>query len=102
MKRKIVFGFIGTQLDATGGGIGRWEKWRPTVSLGMHEDLMFDRIELFADQRRFKSLTSQVLEDLKSVSPDSAVTVHDLYLADPWVFELVYAALFDFVRAYPF
>lgn len=102
MKRQVVFGFIGTQLDATGGGAGRWEKWRPTVSLGMHEDLALDRIELLVDQRRFKALTSQVVADLKTVSPDTAVRVHDLYLADPWDFEQVYSALFDFVRAYTF
>jgi len=102
VKRQVVFGFIGTQLDATGGGIGRWEKWRPTVSLGMHEDFALDRIELLVDQRRFKSLTSQVCADLHTVSPDTQCAVHDLYLEDPWDFGQVYAALFDFVRAYPF
>ena len=102
MKRQVVFGFIGTQLDATGGGAGRWEKWRPTVSLGMHEDWALDRIELLVDQRRFKSLTSQVVADLKTVSPDTEARVHDLHLADPWDFEQVYSALFDFIRTYPF
>ncbi len=62
MKRQVVFGFIGTQLDATCGGIGRWEKWRPTVSLGMHEDFALDRIELLVDQRRFKSLIGKIMQ----------------------------------------
>ncbi|HVJ61806.1 MAG TPA: RNA repair transcriptional activator RtcR family protein, partial [Tahibacter sp.] len=32
-KRNVIIGFLGTQLDS-GEGPGRWEKWRPTVSLG--------------------------------------------------------------------
>ena len=47
-RRQVVFGMLGTQLDA-GEGPGRWQKWRPTVSLGMHEDFLPDRIELLLD-----------------------------------------------------
>ena len=40
MKKPIVvIGFLGTQLDA-GQGTGRWEKWRPTVSLAQHDDMV--------------------------------------------------------------
>lgn len=102
MKRQVVIGFIGTQLDGTSGGAGRWEKWRPTVSLGMHEDFAVDRMELLVDQRRFRRLSAQLIEDMKSVSPDTELKVHDVHLADPWDFEQVYAALFDFVADYPF
>ena len=102
MKRQVVIGFIGTQLDASGGGAGRWEKWRPTVSLGMHEDFAVDRMELLVDQRRFRRLSEQLVEDMQAVSPDTEVKVHDVHLADPWDFEQVYAALFDFVADYPF
>ncbi|AVS94830.1 transcriptional regulator, partial [Paracidovorax avenae] len=44
-KRNVVIGFIGTQLDS-GQGAGRWAKWRPTVSLVQHEDMLVDRMEL--------------------------------------------------------
>ena len=44
-KNKVVIGFLGSQLDA-GWGAGRWEKWRPTVSLVQHDDLVIDRLEL--------------------------------------------------------
>ena len=44
-KRIVVIGFIGTQLDG-GKGSARWEKWRPTVALTQHEDVVIDRIEL--------------------------------------------------------
>ena len=44
-KRNVVVGFLGTQLDA-GQGAGRWEKWRPTLSLMQHEDTVIHRLEL--------------------------------------------------------
>ena len=101
MKKKVVLGFVGTQLDA-GQGRNRWGKWRPTVSLGMFEDFAADRIELLVDQRRFKSLTGQLLEDLRELSPDTEVRLNDFHVADPWDFEQMYSKLFDFVHSYPF
>jgi transcriptional regulatory protein RtcR len=100
-KRQVVFGMLGTQLDA-GSGPGRWEKWRPTVALGMHEDFQLDRLELLLDQRRFGKLAQQVKDDLAQVSPASEVRLHDNYLVDPWEFEGVYARLHDFLASYPF
>lgn len=44
--KTVVIGFLGTQLDG-GQGAGRWDKWRPTISLTQHEDLVVDRLELF-------------------------------------------------------
>jgi transcriptional regulatory protein RtcR len=101
MKTRVVIGFLGTQLDA-GQGPGRWEKWRPTVSLGMHEDWCADRIELLVDQRRFRTLTEQVTADLAQLAPETTVVAHDFPMADPWAFEQVYSQLFDFARRYPF
>ncbi|SDZ02810.1 transcriptional regulatory protein RtcR [Lysobacter sp. yr284] len=101
MKRQVVIGMLGTQLDAASGA-GRWEKWRPTVSLGMHEDFLLDRMELLADERRFARLAGQVAADLAQVSPESDIRRHDLYLSDPWDFEAVYGVLDDFVRGYDF
>lgn len=101
MKRQVVIGMLGTQLDAAGGP-GRWEKWRPTVSLGMHEDLLLHRVELMLDERRFGKLATQVAEDLAQVSPETQVRRHDTYLTDPWDFESVYGVLDDFIRGYDF
>jgi transcriptional regulatory protein RtcR len=100
-KRQVVFGMLGIQLDA-GTGPGRWQKWRPTVALGMHEDFVPDRIELLVDARRFGTLTALVREDLALTAPDTAVHVHDTYMADPWEFEGVYACLHDFLAGYAF
>jgi len=101
MKRIVVIGFLGTQLD-TGSGPTRWEKWRPTVSLAQQEDFAPDRIELILDTRRFGSLCKTVTEDIRKLSPDTVVNTHDLHLRDAWDFEQVYAALFDFAKSYPF
>jgi transcriptional regulatory protein RtcR len=100
-KRQVVFGMLGIQLDA-GAGPGRWQKWRPTVALGMHEDFVPDRIELLVDARRFGALTALVREDLALTAPDTAVHIHDTYMADPWEFEGVYACLHDFLAGYAF
>ena len=100
-KRQVVIGMLGTQLDS-GTGPGRWEKWRPTVSLGMHEHFLLDRLELLVDERRYGKLASVVVEDLAQASPESSVRRHDIFLSDAWDFEGVYAALHDFLRSYPF
>ncbi len=100
-KRQVIFGMLGTQLDS-GSGPGRWEKWRPTVALGMHEDFQPDRIELMLDERRFSRLAKLVQEDLALVSPGTELRLHDTYLVDPWEFEGVYARLHDFLASYPF
>lgn len=100
-KRQVVIGMLGTTLDS-GKGPGRWEKWRPTVSLGMHQDFLLDRLELLLDQRRYGNLAQVVREDLAQASPETQVRLHDTYLPDPWDFEGVYAALHDFLGGYEF
>ena len=45
-KTRVVISFLGTQLDS-GGGEGRWNKWRPNVAMNQRNDLILDRIELF-------------------------------------------------------
>lgn len=100
-KPLVVIGFVGTVLDAAEGS-GRWEKWRPTVALGMHDDLLISRLELLLDERRFSKLASRLKADLGEVSPETEVRIHDFHLADPWDFEQVFAALHDFASRYPF
>ncbi len=96
----MVIGFLGAVLD-TGGGPERWERWRPTVSLCRHEDLLVDRLELLT-QKKFGKLFAQVVEDIQGISPETQVNAHLCELADPWDFQEVYSALHDFARAYPF
>jgi transcriptional regulatory protein RtcR len=100
LKPKVVIGFVGTQLDS-GVGAGRWEKWRPTVSLTQHEDMLIDRMVLLYD-RKHTSLAEQIKSDIASVSPETEVAPVEINITDPWDFGEVYAALFDFAAQYPF
>jgi transcriptional regulatory protein RtcR len=101
MKKKIVvLGFAGTQLDR-GHGSDRWDRWRPTVALTQHEELVIDRFELLFDVQH-QRLTDQLVRDIASVSPETKVVPRSISIADPWDFEQVYANLFDFARDYPF
>ena len=99
MPDNVVIGVLGSTLDR--GGPDRWSQWRPTVDLCRHEDLLVRRFELLA-QPQFRRLADEVIADLKTVSPETEVRLHELRLADPWDFEEVYGALHDFARGYPF
>ena len=100
MKPRIVIGFLGTTLDH-GGNADRWQRWRPTVSLVQHDDLVIDRVEL-VHARAHTSLAERVAQDIAQVSPETTVRRHVMDLKDPWDFEEVYAALHDFARAFAF
>ena len=43
-KRLVILGLLGPSLD-NGKGPQRWERWRPTVSLCQHDDLIVHRLE---------------------------------------------------------
>ena len=100
LKKTIIIGLIGAMLDS-GKGSERWEKWRPTVSLCMHEDFLVDRFELLY-QKKFSALANLLANDIKDVSPETQVNPVEVEFANPWDFEEVYGALHDFARAYPF
>lgn len=97
----VVIGFLGTVLDAGPKGNQRWQKWRPSVSLCQHEDMVIDRFELLIDSRH-QRLADQIAADIRQVSPETEVRFHTIDLADPWDFEEVYSALHDFAARYTF
>lgn len=99
-KKKVVIGFLGTQLDS-GQGAGRWEKWRPTISLVQHEDTLIDRLELLYASK-YAALAQTVFQDIANVSPDTVVNLVPMDVADPWDFGEMYAALYDWARGYRF
>jgi transcriptional regulatory protein RtcR len=104
MKKIVILGFIGTQLDS-GRGSQRWERWRPTVALAQHDDLAIERMELFYTQRpdRYRDqLLKQVGDDIAAASPATRVNMMELAIQDPWDFGEVYSALFDFAKSYDF
>ncbi|WP_294329826.1 RNA repair transcriptional activator RtcR [uncultured Sphingomonas sp.] len=101
MKPLTVIGFLGSTLDASKFGPSRWNKWRPTVGLAMHEDLRVDRLLLIHGSQH-RRLAEYVAEDVVSVSPETRVDLRVLDFHDAWDFEEVYGKLLDFARAEPF
>jgi transcriptional regulatory protein RtcR len=99
-KKTVVIGLLGTTLDV-GEVAGRWERWRPSVSICQHEDLLIDRFELLRSTKADR-LAQTVMQDIATVSPETEVRTHTIDFADAWDFEEVYGALHDFAREYPF
>lgn len=93
---KVVLGILGSVLDA-GFDADRWNRWRPTVAICQHEDLLIHRFELVYE-RRFRRLYEQVVADIHACSPETEVRPHEVDWQDPWDFEEIYGALHDLVR----
>lgn len=101
MKPVTVIGFLGSTLDAAKFGPSRWNKWRPTVSICMQEDLRVDRFVLLHGSYH-RRLADYVMDDIRDISPETEVVPHVLDFGDPWDFEEVYGKLLDFARDFPF
>lgn len=100
-KKKVVLGFLGTKLD---GGFSekRWDRWRPTVSLAQQQSAQpIDRLELIYSER-FIEMAKRVKKDIEALSPETEVCLVEMELENPWDFEEVYSALYDWLRTYPF
>jgi transcriptional regulatory protein RtcR len=98
-KKTVVIGFVGSTLDQ-GKRPDRWQRWRPTLSLLMHEDLIVDELVLLHD-RQHHNLVEFILK-MQEVSPSTTVSGYKVSIRDPWDFAEVYGALYDFVKTYPF
>lgn len=101
MKPTIVIGFLGSTLDAAKFGPSRWNKWRPTVSICMQDDLRVDRFILLHGTYH-RRLADMVAQDICDVSPETEVVKQVLDFDDAWDFEEVYGKLLDFARSFPF
>lgn len=99
-KNTVIFGFLGPVKDG-GSGQDRWARWRPTVALCQHENLLVKRLELLV-QPQFARLAQIVTEDIASVSPETEVRLTKIEIRDPWDFEEVYGVLHDIARTYNF
>ena len=99
-KETIVIGLVGRSLD-NGEGAERWEKWRPSVAICMHEELLVSRFELLYEEK-FWRLAQVIKNDIASVSPETEVIPTKLSFNDPWDFEEVYGALHDYIQQYKF
>jgi transcriptional regulatory protein RtcR len=100
MKR-VVIGLLGSVLDRGARGPKRWDKWRPTVDLCRHPDLLIDRLELVY-QTGNRELADEVAGDIAHVSPETEVRLHQVSWDDAWDFEEVFAGLHELSRSYRF
>jgi transcriptional regulatory protein RtcR len=100
-RRLTVIGFLGSVLDQGKSGPSRWDKWRPTVALCQHPDLLVDRLILLYAQR-WSQLAEFIASDVRQVSPETEVQLENIEISDPWDLEETYGALRDFARRYPF
>jgi len=99
-KQIVILGILGTVLDS-GFHKDRWQKWRPSVSLCQHDDLVICRFELL-HLTGHVDVARCVAADIGRVSPGTEVQLHPHVLKDPWDFEEVFSALHDFARGYAF
>lgn len=93
MKPVVVYSFLGTTLDQFPYS-GRWDKWRPSVALCQHEELLLNRYHLLTNSR-YDKLTRVIMEDIRTVSPETAVQTEMIDFKNPWDFEEVYGKLYD-------
>ncbi|WP_320158050.1 RNA repair transcriptional activator RtcR [Psychrobacter fozii] len=100
MNKTAVIGFLGTTLD-NGFNDKRWQRWRPTVSLGLHDELLVDELHILYSKRD-KRLFKIIVDDVAQVSPNTTVIGHHLALTSPWDFADVYAELYDFAAGFDF
>jgi transcriptional regulatory protein RtcR len=92
-RRVVVVGFLGTTLDF--GGRRRWERWRPTVDLCRHDDLLVSRLELLVP-RGADALADEVSADIAAISPETIVRRTPFLVDDAWDFAAVYDGLATF------
>lgn len=96
MKKNVVIGFLGTNLDA-----GKKRRWRPSVQLVQHPEFPVDRLELI-HSRRWSGLAGKIKTTVEYASPNTEVLLNEMEIRDPWDFEEMYSAMYDFARGYGF
>ena len=98
--KKVVIGFVGSTLDRRGKS-ERWEKWRPSVAVCQHEDLLVARFHLLYSQRDAK-LARQIKDDIALVSPETKVVPEVVEFKNPWDLEEVFSVLLDYSQNFGF
>ena len=90
----IVYSFIGVALDQKKNG-DKINHWRPTIALATSNEIHFDELHLLW-QSNYRSLSEELIAELKERAPQLKVVSHIVDFDDPWDFEEVYSKLYDF------
>lgn len=98
--KTVVIGFLGTTLDR-GFSNNRWQRWRPTISLFLHDDLQIDELHLLYDCES-QRLLNQISKDIHIVSPTTQVFATQHHIVDLWDFANVYRHLLSFCESFHF
>jgi len=98
--KNIIFSIFDPEWDG-GDPEDRWQRWRPTVSLLSHKDLIIDQLELIV-QTPFMNMALVAIDDMKSLSPSTKIIIREVKFIDPWDFEEVYAVIHDISDSYTF
>lgn len=104
MMRHVGFGFLGTSLDR-GFAESRWDRWRPTVALMAHPEILsFSEYHLLINNRSAeqREVALQVIADIKTIAPECEVVLDLVEIKDPWDFEEVYLALQGYAERYQY
>jgi len=97
----VIIGILGSRLDHGGFGRKRLERWRPSISLLMHDALPVDEFVLIYHPEE-QLLADLTLKDMATISPQTRFTPYQVDYLDPWDFEQVYSQLYEFTRSYRF
>lgn len=99
-KSNVVFGLLGTTVDVSKTS-DRFATWRPSVAICQHPDLPISRFELLY-QKRYLPRAKKIQDDISIISQNTIVRLNEIQFHDPWDFESVYSALYDFAQSYNF
>ena len=72
--KNILFSLLGTTLDKSFKE-NRWDRWRPSVAICQHEDLIIDKYHLLYPSNHIR-LAQRVADDIKIVSPETELILH--------------------------
>lgn len=99
-KKTVCIGILGITMDAVRMH-RRFQRWRPTYSLFLHDDLEIDQLELLYPTDNLK-LAETIRKDIEKQREGTTVNLHPADFDDPWDFEEVFEKLHDFARGYTF
>ena len=101
MKKNVVFGHIGRGRDRPNQ---RSDRWRPTLSIFMHDDFKVSRFHLIYNSfnEEEKKLSSLIQAEIGALSTETEVVLEPMDIKDLYDFKEVYTKLYEFCNEIKF